>query len=82
MPRLSKKAKAEWAFFIHPKTHRRTYNEICRSCTHDCKQSFRAKLIECRRYESKRAVNYARKNAPKRNKKRGIGKARERYYPP
>ena len=42
MPRLSKKVKAEWAFFLHPQTGRRTYNEICRSCIHECKQSFRA----------------------------------------
>lgn len=76
MPRLSKKSKQEWAFFIHPKTHRRTYNEICRSCTRDCKQSFRAKLIESYRYESRRAVNYARKNAPKHNNKRGVGELR------
>lgn len=82
MPRLSKKAKQEWAFFLHPITHRRTYNEICRSCTRDCKQSFRAKIIECRRYESKRAVNYARKNAPYRSKKQNIGKLRETYHPP
>lgn len=77
MPRLSKKAKQEWAFFLHPITYRRTYNEICRSCTRDCKQSFRAKIIECCRYESKRAVNYARKNAPNRIKKQNIGKLRE-----
>ena len=82
MPRLSMKAKQEWAFFIHPITHRRTYNEICRSCTHDCKQSFRAKLIECCQYESKRAVNYVRKNAPNHNKNQGGNKATERYYPP
>ena len=77
MPRLSKKAKKEWAFFIHPITHRRTYNEICRSCTRDCKQSFRAKIIECRRYESKRAVHYARKNAPNQCKRQNIGQLRE-----
>ncbi len=82
MPRLPKKAKQEWAFFIHSKTHRRTYNEICRSCTCNCKQSFRAKLIECHRYESKRAVNYTRKNAPKHNKKRGAGELRKTYHPP
>lgn len=73
MPRLTKKAKQEWDFFINPKTHRRTYNDICRSCTHSCKQSFRAGLIECRRYENKRAVNYARKKALKLDKKQGAG---------
>ena len=54
MPRLSKKSKQEWAFFIHPKTNRRTYNEICRSCTRDCKQSFRVIIIQCPNYLSKR----------------------------
>jgi hypothetical protein len=55
MPRLGKKAKAEWAFFISPKTGRRTYNKLCRRCVHSCKQSYRAKVIQCRKYQSKRA---------------------------
>ena len=29
-----------------------TYNAICRSCTYDCKQSFRA-LLDCPRYEGR-----------------------------
>lgn len=65
MPRLSKKTKAEWSFFLHPQTGRRTYNEICRGCTHDCKQSFQALLLDCPKYESERAVRYALKKAPK-----------------
>lgn len=72
MPRLSKKAKTEWAFFLHPQTGRRTYNEICRSCTHECKQSFRALLLECPKYESKRAVRYALKKAPMDDKSKEI----------
>lgn len=47
MPRLSKKAKQEWGFFIHPETKRRTYNALCRSCIYNCKQSYRAEVIEC-----------------------------------
>lgn len=50
MPRLSKRQRDEWAFFIHPKTGRRTYNEICRRCVWNCKQSFRATLVCCSRY--------------------------------
>ena len=73
MPRLSKKAKAEWAFFLHPQTGRRTYNKICRSCTHECKQSFRALLLECPKYESKRAVRYALKKAPMDDKNKENG---------
>ena len=82
MPRLSKKAKQEWDFFINPKTKRRTYNALCRSCIHNCKQSYRAEVIECRRYRSKRAEKYARKKAPKNSKNEPSSKLRERYYPP
>lgn len=81
MPRLSKKAKAEWAFFLHPQTGRRTYNEICRSCTHECKQSFRALLLECPKYESKRAVRYALKKAPMDDKNKENGAVRKSYHP-
>ena len=54
MPRLSKKAKREWDLFLDPCTGRRSYNELCRRCTHSCKQSFRAIVVACPHYESKR----------------------------
>ena len=41
MPRMSKKRKEEWAFFLNDRG-RITYNALCRRCVHDCKQSFRA----------------------------------------
>ena len=47
MARLSKKLKREWALFINPKTGRRTYNDLCRKCRNDCKQSFRAIVVNC-----------------------------------
>jgi len=53
MPRMSKKMKLEWALFIGP-NGRRQYNELCRKCGRDCKQSFRVVVLECPRYESKR----------------------------
>lgn len=56
MPRLSKKSKLDWSFFIDSIMGRRRYNDICRSCRRDCKQSFRAILIRCPRYLSKRSV--------------------------
>lgn len=56
MPRLSKKAKQEWDFFISSKTGRRTYNDLCRKCRNSCKQSFRAIVVDCSRYSSKRSV--------------------------
>ncbi len=51
MKDYTKKFKQEWAFFIHPKTGRVTYNPICVCCRHDCKQSFRAKIIACQTHE-------------------------------
>lgn len=64
MPRLSKKARREWNFFISPKTGRRTYNDRCRKCSNACKQSFKAVIVSCPKYRSKRSV----KNALNSNK--------------
>ncbi len=41
-------------FFLNDRG-RRSYNELCRKCQHGCKQSFRAVMIDCPRYLSKRA---------------------------
>ena len=54
MPRMSKKRKQELAFFLNDRG-RVAYNELCRRCRNDCKQSFRVTIIECRKYKSKRA---------------------------
>ena len=32
-----------------------TYNELCRKCQHECKQSFRAVVVDCPKYLSKRS---------------------------
>ena len=53
MPRLGKKAKQEWAYFIGP-NGRRQYNLLCRRCKNSCRQSFRAVIVECPKYRSKR----------------------------
>lgn len=53
MPRLGKKARVEWAFFIG-ENGRRQYNQLCRRCVHGCKQSFRAVVVDCPKYRSKR----------------------------
>lgn len=53
MPRMSKKRKEEWAFFLNAR-NRITYNDLCVRCEHDCKQSFRAVILQCPRYLSKR----------------------------
>ncbi len=54
MPHMSNKRRFEWSFFLNHR-NRITYNDLCRGCTHsDCKQSFRAIIILCPRYYSKR----------------------------
>ena len=62
MPRLSKKQKQEWAFFLNAKTGRCTYNDLCRKCQNECKQSFRAVIVSCPKYHSKRSVKNALNN--------------------
>lgn len=54
MPRMSKKLKKELAFFLNERG-RRSYNELCRKCRNECRQSFRAVIIDCPRYRSKRS---------------------------
>lgn len=56
MPRMSRKRKNELAFFLNDRG-RVAYNVMCRKCRHTCKQSFRATVIDCPRYLSKRAKN-------------------------
>lgn len=51
---MSKKRKQEWAFFLNDR-NRITYNDLCRKCVCECKQSHRALVIECPRYCSKRS---------------------------
>ena len=53
MPRMSKKRKHELSFYLNDRG-RVTYNELCRKCQHGCRQSFRAVVIDCPRYLSKR----------------------------
>ena len=48
----SQKWKLEWAFFLDA-DGRRKYNDVCRRCEHDCKQSFRADLIDCPHFSRK-----------------------------
>lgn len=58
----SKKWKEEWAFFLGD-DGRRKYNDLCRRCVHECKQSFRTSVVNCPRYISKRSDidNYRQK---------------------
>ena len=54
IPRMSKSKKAEWSYFLNER-NRISYNELCRRCVNNCKQSFRAVVISCN-YVSKRSV--------------------------
>lgn len=53
MARMSKKDKEENAFFLNDRG-RFQYNEQCRKCEKDCKQSFRVLEIYCPFYARKR----------------------------
>ena len=44
MARMSNKRRLEWSFFLNDRS-RITYNELCRKCQHECKQSFRAVVV-------------------------------------
>ena len=57
---MSKKRRLEWSFFLNDRS-RVTYNELCRRCRRDCKKSFRAVVIECPKYLSKRSRKGAEK---------------------
>ncbi|MCL2369673.1 MAG: hypothetical protein FWC80_00355 [Firmicutes bacterium] len=51
MPRYREKFKREMTFFINPRTGDVTYNKKCAVCIHDCKQSYKTKIITCQFYE-------------------------------
>lgn len=52
MPRMSKKRKMEWSLFLNHR-NRITYNDLCRKCVNNCKQSFRVTVALCRRFKRK-----------------------------
>ena len=51
LPTLFRK---DWAFFLNDRG-RKSYNEICLHCMRKCKQSFRAVILNCPKYISKRS---------------------------
>ena len=53
MPRMPNYLKREWALFLDERG-RKKYNELCRKCERSCKQNFRATIIQCPHYLSKR----------------------------
>jgi hypothetical protein len=55
---MSKRNKREWELFINPKTGRKNYNDLCRKCLRQYKQSYRVIAISCQRF----APNWGQKN--------------------
>ncbi len=53
MPRMSDQRKRELAFFLS-ETDRVAYNKLCLCCKHECKQSYCAVVVNCRRFEKRR----------------------------
>lgn len=68
MPKLSKKNRDMWKFFIDPKTGKRRYNSLCIRCGRGCKQSFRVRIIECPKHTKK---HRKRNSASERRKNDG-----------
>ena len=44
MARMGKKEKRLWVFFLNDK-NRIQNNDQCKKCVHDCKQSFRCRIV-------------------------------------
>lgn len=50
---MKKYTGQEWAFFRN-RAGRVQFNSVCRSCRNHCKQSYRAEILSCRRYEGRK----------------------------
>lgn len=51
MAKLSKKFCEEWAFYIKLGQRKRVvFNEKCKKCMHECKQSYRVEIIACKNF--------------------------------
>ena len=50
---MNKTDKIDDSFYRNPETKRVKFNRTCRECIHNCKQSYKAEMIACRKYESK-----------------------------
>ena len=58
---MKKYTGQEWAFFRN-RAGRVQFNSLCRSCRNHCKQSFRAEVCSCRRYESRKQPRETQEN--------------------
>lgn len=53
MSAKSEKWKIEHDFYLNKRTKKVQYNKLCERCKKECKQSFRAKVMQCPHYEPK-----------------------------
>ena len=58
---MKKYTGQEWAFFRN-REGRVQFNSVCRNCRNRCKQSFRAEILSCRRYESRKKLRETQEN--------------------
>lgn len=50
MKKYSKKWFEENSFFVDEKTGRKKFNELCKKCQLDCKQSFKVEILNCNKF--------------------------------
>ena len=68
MRNYTKKFKAEWEFFINPKTGYVTYHKFCNECQEACKQSFRVKIVACPNHKKNEGKNVNDRGGRKKRK--------------
>ena len=74
--------KRLWVLFLNDK-NRIQYNDQCKKCVHDCKQSFRCRIVWCGKYCSKRRKRQnQRKQKPRVRKQvyKGLWKEQVAIY--
>ncbi len=52
MSRTNNQRKRELAFFL-TESGKVAYNKLCLCCKHECKQSYRAVVVSCPRFEKR-----------------------------
>ena len=65
----SQKWKLEWAFFLDA-DGRRKYNDVCRRCVHDCKQT--VVIVRCPRYTAHQSRQIGRYLCREKGGKQGF----------
>ena len=84
MPRMSDKRKLELAFFL-TESGRVAYNKLCLCCKHECKQSYRAVVVQCGRFEKRREQRFSQtQRGPRKGEWPLWGKEKPRhswYFP-